>query len=155
MTIKQVDIWLESTKKGLIDKYNQLGLRASGKWEKELETEQIQHSTGVKAVITGMNYTEQLEIGRLAGSFPPLAPIRQWIDDKGIIPKGITKDSLAFLIGRKIKEQGIKVPNKYNAGGLVTDVITDKRVNELVDSVASVVIKDVTSEIYNIFEEWQ
>lgn len=54
--------------------------------------------------------------GRKAGGFPPLKNIRQWIIDKKIKiepdakGKRITLNALAFLIGRKIAEEGTNPP---------------------------------------------
>jgi hypothetical protein len=56
--------------------------------------------------------------------------IRKWIDDKGIIPKGkISKDSLAFLISRKIHKEGIK-PTRTRSR-LIVDAINENELNKL------------------------
>jgi hypothetical protein len=44
--------------------------------------------------------------GRPPGGFPPLAAIADWIQVKGIQAPGITLNSLAFLIARKIANEG-------------------------------------------------
>lgn len=66
------------------------------------------------------SYWRYIEDGRLAGSFPPVNSIIQWIREKPIIPQPFnlpsgrivipTENQLAFLIGRKIKKDGI-APN--------------------------------------------
>ena len=61
-------------------------------------------------------YLKYVDKGRRPGKFPPPQKIRKWIDDRKIKPRGkdgrfITKDSAAFLIGRKIATQGIKPTN--------------------------------------------
>ena len=59
-------------------------------------------------------YAKAVEVGRgpsqKAGG-DLRGAIRKWIDDKGIIPDGITKDSLAFLITRKIHKEGTALFN--------------------------------------------
>lgn len=56
--------------------------------------------------------------------------IRQWIDDKGIVPKdNISKDSLAFLITRKIHREGTSL---YPQGSdLLSAIVTDKLINDI------------------------
>jgi len=73
------------------------------------------------------DYIYYLVHGRKNGKRPPKQAIREWIDAKGISPDGISKDSLAFLIARKIGESGTTI---YQQGGsdLVSDIITDELV---------------------------
>jgi hypothetical protein len=73
------------------------------------------------------DYIYYLVHGRKNGKRPPKQAIRDWIDAKGITPDGISKDSLAFLIARKIGESGTTI---YQQGGsdLVSDIITDELV---------------------------
>jgi hypothetical protein len=56
-------------------------------------------------------YGDYVDSGRDPGGkgppFDPVDPIREWIDVRGIRPQGISKDSLAFLIRRKIAIKGI------------------------------------------------
>lgn len=60
------------------------------------------------------DYANYIEQGRKPGSFPPPDAIKDWIVVRRLLPRaqrnipGVTLDSLAFLIGRKIKEKGIK-----------------------------------------------
>lgn len=76
---------------------------------------------GVLKVLS-LDYIYYLQKGRKPGKRPPKSAIRQWIDDKGIDPQGISKDSLAFLIQRKIGEEGTTI---YQQGGsdLVSDIL--------------------------------
>ena len=125
----------------LIEKYREKGMRASGKFEESLEV----ITTTTNAKIIGEDYTQQLEDGRRPGKFPPIAEIKQWIIDKGIVNqiKGeITISSLAFLIARKISKQGWK---RKDHGGvnLVSEVITDKRIQEIIDLVGQAALLDI------------
>lgn len=133
-----VDTWLGDAKKDLVKNYDKLGLRASGEWANSLEEFVQLSESRINIGILGERYTGALESGRKptsakqAGNPTLRELIRIWIDDKGIVPQGkISKDSLAFLIARKIHEKGIQVPNKFNAGGLVSDVITKERIAQL------------------------
>jgi hypothetical protein len=77
-----------------------------------------------------------------SGSGPTLkAQIRTWLDYKNIVPfdPKITKDQLAFLIARKIHREGIVVPNKHNPGGVISDVINDKLIDQIFEEIKAVV----------------
>ena len=125
---------IEQLKLDLIKKYNDLGMKASGEWERQLEyfvkyTEKL-----VLVEYLGLDYTEYLTKGRTPGGFPPINAIRKWIDDKGITPKDkISKDSLAFLIARKIAREGT---NYFKQGGtdLIDAVITQERINTIAEA---------------------
>lgn len=81
--------------------------------------------------------------------------IRDWIDVKGIQPKESTmsKDTLAFLIARKINRDGIKVPNQYNAGQILSSVLNEQAVEELIKEFGAVLIQDFESEILTYFKK--
>ncbi len=72
--------------------------------------------------VYSLDYIYYLEKGRKPGKRPPKAAMLQWIEDKRITPRGISKDSLAFLLARKIGEEGNTV---YQQGGstLVADIL--------------------------------
>ena len=156
MTTKEIiDNWLSETETDLVKNYDRLGLRASGNWARQLEQFQSEGSNLLKLGILGEKYTGALEFGRLptkSGSVPGKLKgiIRKWIDVKGITPRdGISKDSLAFLITRKIHREGWKVPNQYNAGGLVADVITKSRIAELMKKLSLYYIEEIKTEMIN------
>ena len=138
MIVDIVNNWLKSVQDDLIKSYNDKGLRASGRWADALEPFAEFTDNGIRTGILGAPYTGALTGGRKptsggnAGNETLRDVIRVWIDDKGIVPDGISKDSLAYLIARKIHTEGIQVPNKYNVGGLVSDVVNDSRIDLLV-----------------------
>ena len=143
MTIKEtISEWLGETQGLMIKKYDELGFRASGNWSKSLENEVTEGNGKYTATISGANYTYWMEHGRKAGKFPPPNVIREWIKDKGIIAEGISLNSLAFLIGRKIAEQGTKI-----RPGIVSDVITQQRVQDLYDRIGQIFINEVRSDV--------
>lgn len=149
MTQKEIiDNWLKGVRDDLVKEYNSLGLKSSGNWEKSLTT----FSTDTRAIIYGAKYTYQMENGRKPGKYPPRQAIEDWIDAKGL-RYDIPKSSLAFLIQRKIATQGIKVPNKYNAGGVISKVITTDRINQLMDQIKLMNVLQVSSEIIDIIKE--
>lgn len=60
--------------------------------------------------------------------------IRQWIDDKGITPEGISKDSLAFLIARKIHKEGTELHNAGGNSGILSEAVNDAELQKLYDA---------------------
>lgn len=72
--------------------------------------------TTVNMTISMNDYGKFVNDGRKAGKFPNIGAIREWVKSKGIKmkkkPKGLSREkevkTLSYLIGRKIKEKGIK-----------------------------------------------
>lgn len=145
-----LDAWVIERNKELVSRYNSMGLKASGKFEKELRYDAsdtqatIYAPPHVGAMVGGRKQTSTTTKGS-----PTLREvIREWIDDKGIVPDGkISKDSLAYLIARKIHNQGIKVPGPYNDGTLITSVITDEKINDLLKQISQNYITTFSKEI--------
>lgn len=63
--------------------------------------------------------------------------IRVWIDEKGITPnpgpngRPVSKDSLAFLIARKIHNEGTILHKQGGNSGILTDVINEQTTGQL------------------------
>lgn len=134
----------------LIKKYQELGMRASGKWADSLE----RSSTDTNAKIIGEDYTNQLVSGRRPGAFPPVESIKKWVVDKGIVNniKGnISISSLAFLIARKIAREGT---NYFKQGGtdLVSAVVTEQRMQSIINKVGEAITLDFVVKIENEFK---
>lgn len=132
---------LELYIQALIDKYDQLGLRASGQWANELEAE----VNGTRGIIKGMAYTEQLVDGRRPGTPPPIAPIENWVNTK----LGLTgKDgrSAAFAISKKIGSEGTNI---YQKGGTdLLEVLNDPTLFKVfTDKVGEYLRVQISSEL--------
>lgn len=125
--------YMESLKQKLIAKYDELGLRASGKFAEELEYE----VKGNKLRMTGASHSWFMENGRKSGGFPPIKAIEEWIEVKQNLPSEFkeNKRQFAFIIARKIAKEGIKVPNKYNEGDVISDVVESFLANDLYDMI--------------------
>lgn len=85
----------------LIDRYDQLGMRASSKWAESLEP----RVEGMKGFIYGEDYTKYLTQGRPPGTNPPVPVIFQWMKDKKSFrgPKTLGR---AIAISRSIGSRG-------------------------------------------------
>jgi len=150
---EQLEKWLNEAIRKLKDKYFSSGLKASGKWEKELTGTIDEKEGGFLITIEGTNYTWHLVHGR-----KPTAPnkrgklygiILKWVQDKGINVDNPKR--FAYLVARKIDEQGIKVPNQYNDGRLLDSLTGDvEDLKKVVQDYYSISIKsDVIKEFKN------
>ena len=143
----------ELLKSELIIAYDAKGMRSSGKWANSLEVTAIENS--VK--LMGEDYSQQLETGRQAGQFPPIEAIKQWIIDKGVfgsILQEISLSSLAFLIARKIAREGWK-RQKYGGVELISEIITDQRIQRIINEVGAVMMVKYTTELVILIKELQ
>ena len=118
---------VEQIKKEIFESYISKGLVASGEFGRELKVNDL----GNRVTITAPKHTIQIEQGRKAGAFPPVSAIKKWIQDKNRTAGTDIPEEAAYAIAYVIKRDGIKVPNKYNGGGVVSDVINPERVKRL------------------------
>ena len=86
---------------------------------------------------TGNLYIDQ---GRQPGKFPPSGVIEKWMIAKGITPQYTMKKS-AYLIGRKIKEQGIKPGKNY-----INEIRYELQSSIYEDMIREAVKKDIMAE---------
>jgi hypothetical protein len=104
---------------------------------------------GYRLKIQGNDYIYYLQNGRKAGGRPPIKVIRQWIDDKGILPNKGSKDSLAWAIAKKIEEEGTTI---WKAGGsdLVSGIFNEALQQSIEADFANLIASEISSEIINI-----
>lgn len=143
----------EALKNDLIRAYDAKGMRASGKFADSLEV----RVEGLTAQLWGEDYAQQLETGRKSGKFPPIDAIKKWIEDKGIanrIQGEISVSSLAFLIARKISREGWK-REQFGGVELISQVVTDQRMQKIIDEVGVEQALKYTTEITKMIEEWR
>lgn len=135
----------------LIDKYDSMGLRASGKYAKALRKEVIEKDGDKRLIVWGADYGHYMEYGRgatktmTAGTPTLLELIKQWIIDKGLTGMN------AYAVTNKIHKEGIEVPNDNNVGKVISSVITPQRVSDIVNKVASESINNAFSDILKNF----
>lgn len=144
----------------LIQRYDQLNMRASGNFERMLEVE----VTDTSAILWGPDYTEQLEHGRGPNSGKtgktwenPVKDIEQWLIDKGVgetvksVMNGesnqereIKRNVLAFLIARKIARYGY---DRAGQGGveLLSKVVTPERIQSILDRISDIYVINFTN----------
>jgi len=143
----------EALKNELIAKYDELGMRASGRWAESLSVEVSDNG----AEILQAEHGEQLENGRRPGKQPPSEAIEQWLRDKGIanrLEKNMTISSLAFLIARKIGREGW---NRNTNGGtnLISSVVTPERIQQIIDKISESQLNEFTLKISDYLDTLQ
>lgn len=141
---------MEKLRDDILVVYNASGKRTSGEFEKGLEVEY----NGLTAVLKGYTYLG----GRRAGKQPPIKAIEDWIRAKGLKPveDEMTTSTLAFLIARKIAQEGTR---KENHLPIYTQVITPQRIDEIIQKIntlnLSAFINEVQATITKAFNEYQ
>jgi len=147
--------YFEDAKKSLIENYQKKGLKASGKFEKSLSVSINEQPTSIKAVIRGARHSEFMEIGRRPNQSQTLQAVRglgkileQWVIDKGLVGR-----VNPYAAAHKIVHEGIKIPNRYNVGGVISDTINKAWVEELSDKLMFNTITGLRSDIYKLFNE--
>ncbi len=147
----------ELLKKDLILLYDKKGMRTSGNWANALKVTVKSDIGRITATLTGLEYSFQLESGRKAGKFPPLEDIRKWIIEKGVFAealRSISISSLAFLIGRKIANEGWR-RERFGGVSLISEVVTDERLQKIIDEVGTSEAVRASNEILRIINELQ
>ncbi len=150
--------WLTDAESDLILNYQNLGLKASGLWANSLEQFQTETDQVIKLGIKGQKYTGAIEYGRRSNRNQTPEAIRRWAGWAGstfikqwCIDKGIPT-AASYAIAYKIALQGWRVPNRYNAGGLVSKVITDERMQEIVNRLGLFYVGQLKTEMINTLE---
>jgi|694.fasta_scaffold02665_9 hypothetical protein len=151
---------------------NKLGLELTDRLVKDIQTKRVTKYGAVNAsgrlaksvrydvknstlTVYAEQYIGALEFGRKPttnGNKPGKLKdvIRQWIDEKGITPKdGISKDSLAFLITRKIHREGTTI---WQQGGsdLVSGIFNDALTKEIENDFYNLIASEVSSDVLKI-----
>jgi hypothetical protein len=130
------------------------GIRASGNLQKSLRWD----LTDKEFILWGAPYAFTAEFGRgpsQTSGGDLRAEIRKWIDLKGIIPDGITKDSLAFVITRSIHNKGTRLfdgsrPDFYGRtkpSEVLNGVINDGRINKLQEDLTTSIVKAIRNTL--------
>lgn len=128
------------------------GRTASGGLVDSLRYNVVLDNTTFAVDITLRDYWKYIEDGTRP-HWPPVSAIRQWIDIKPVIPRPFdngklpSPDQLAFLIARKISNEGTQGINDF-----------DRANNELFEqmqmSIAEAVTEDLERQVELIFTEF-
>ena len=80
-------------------------------------------------IFSSEKYFTVLETGRKPGKMPPISAIEEWVRNKPIA-SDINPRSLAFLIARKIGEEGSLLYRQGGKSGVISDFINDQKIKE-------------------------
>jgi len=125
------------------------GIHASGKSEAGAELTATD-TTGEMKVFRYV-WTNLTGVGRKPGKFPPIQMIRNWIDSKGIQPTDISKDSLAFLIARKIARKGTDIFMNKRVGISLDEAIA-KNEPEFLKNITDIGFKKMDEQLMKAFQ---
>lgn len=147
-----MEVWGAKIVRDLRDSYRRTKVNASGRLSRTTQPIVTEEDGRVELRIVVNAYGLLLEPGRGPTKKPGpgvlRALIRKWIDDKGIRPKeaGMSKDTLAFLITRKIHKLGTKAyPNRgpKAISSVVNSVEVGKMEKEIADSALGTTIESL------------
>ena len=146
--------WSERTKQELIDKYRSMGLKASGAFEEGLTTETSETKTAIWTVphtwfmVNGRSKNQSNDketikkwVGWAGSTF-----LKKWVADKGL-------DISPFAVAYKIAREGIRVPNQYNEGTLISSVINDNSISGLLSKIGAYIITDIKTDIQKTWQQ--
>ena len=117
-TTQAVTESLELFREAMKEQLSSKNINASGKLDDSIEDVMVTSDGFVSGSVRALSYWYYTNYGRgptvrgSSGKGVVREKVRQWIDDKGIVPRDaangrkVTKDELAFLIARKIHRQG-------------------------------------------------
>lgn len=141
---------LDKTRNDLIGSYRAKGLKASGSAENLIVDVANKGFETVGKIAGGVQWYH-MQNGRkpnkkkTKGQIYFLYKILQvWAEQKGI-------QINEWLAAKKIVEKGIQVPNRHNPGGVISDVINDKWLEELNVKLRNSVVEEYKS----IITRWQ
>ena len=147
-----IQAWIKDTETSLIANYNRMGLKASGNWPSTLRSEITERTGGFRVTMLGAAYTGVMESGRKPNPNQNAESLKAWVGwagstflKKWVQDKGINANP--YAVAWKIARQGITVPNRFNAGGVVSDVITRERIGELVRDMTLFMIGNIKSDV--------
>ncbi len=128
-------------------------MNASGKAAESIKYRLTE--TGFEIYVFGkaVAYFDTLETGRKPGKQPPTAALKQWVILRNLPSKWkMSADSAAFLVARKIGQEGTNVFTQGGHTGIVKDWVNEARIKELRESILPVFVDEVTSLILGEFK---
>jgi hypothetical protein len=127
------------------------GRVASGKTAQSLEPE----ATDKVGILYGNISVNVLETGRKGGKVPGgfKSIIYQWMKDKGIFQaeSEAKQNSIAYLIARKIKDEGTSLYRNGGKSGVLSNIITERRIDSFEYIVLRRFGREVTEEVITTF----
>jgi hypothetical protein len=114
---KALKDYADAIREGYKENLSKNGRRATGNLITSINSKVVVDGNEFEIELQLADYWYYVENGRGAGGFPPINKILEWIRVKPILPhpdkngKLPTENQLAFLIGRKIANEGFEGSN--------------------------------------------
>ncbi len=147
-------VFMNKTKTDLQANSDRLGLTYSGKYKQSIETVIKEESAKDIYQIWASAHVQQMENGRgpnrdqsdVVGSAKKLYPIAlEWAQKKG--PSVENVKQFAFRVALKWVMKGIQVPNRYNPGTVVSDVINERWFREAIRVAGGGLLAEFNSDV--------
>lgn len=136
---------IDSILEDIIALYYSSGRKASGQFEKGLEAVYEHNKGTIKGFVYLAGRGPTKNKGK-SGDPTVLEQIKKWIKVKGIRPikNDISLNSLAYLITRKIHEEGTKRSEWLK---IYEQVITPERINQIIDRISELNVNMIVTQI--------
>jgi len=125
---------------------SQSGANATGKTAASLRDE----SKETSFTLYGHRSFKFIETGRGKGKFPPIKNIYEWVVAKGLQPEGISQKSLAFLIAKKIANEGTVLYRTNQFRDIFQTAVADN-IKELFQEVAIQSKAEISNDLARFF----
>jgi len=148
--LELIETFLESERLSIIASQQTKGLKAHGSSAAALRTEMF--TTG-GALVDGTGTFEVQEFGRSPGRMPPFAASYQWLELKkyGLTFKNETeRRALAWRIMIKIKRKGSYTFIRKKPTGVLSENITQERLDPLIEALADKYMLQIVTDIENL-----
>jgi hypothetical protein len=144
--------WVNDAAMDLIKNYDKLKLRASGKFARDLETKIENEGSNWKIKFLSSSHSYFMLKGRAKNKNQTKEGLKAWVGWAGstfladwVRDKGVKASP--FAVAYKIARSGINVPNRFNRGTLISDVFTEKRVGDLLNSLRDQTLSQVKVDL--------
>jgi len=142
--------FLNAVSTDIQNKQKEQGRVASGKSLAAYEVEVDEFS----GKLYGINYVGTLETGRKAGRVPKFfrTIILEWMNQKSLFQaeSESKRKSIAYLIARKIANDGTKLHRDGGKSGVLSTVVTEQRINmfsnEILESLQNDTLNQMVAE---------
>lgn len=152
---KVLEKYLLQTAEQLRVDYLASGLKASGNYGENIKVFLDDKSLNrVKGRIEVPHYAEYMTFGRDPTTKSEgnilFGIIKDWVLIKpGLPPDGWTVEGFAFVVTRRIHEEGIIVPNRFNPGDVTTKAIEGFTANlpKIIEEIGTISVRAIQSDL--------
>lgn len=143
---KQIDDLMLSIADDLVESQRSKGLRASGQSANSLVVRTGTQGTQTVSQLRGVDYWRYQQQGRSPGKYPKpskrfVQAIKEWLSIRGL-------DYSPYAVAFKINRDGIRVPNRFNPGGVLNPLDPERVKAKIKPLLRSHILKSATSMFF-------